>query len=131
MTGEHNLEVLLSGMNAVLCEGTYVFVTRPGSGMPPDVAPRMMFQEEEGTTFIVLREEAEALGWNYEFPSRMITLNIHSALDAVGFLARITTALANGGMGVNPVAAFHHDHLFIPEDRAADAMVILEQLSGG
>jgi hypothetical protein len=89
----------------------------------------MVFQESEGTTFIVLRDEAEALGWSYEFPCRMITLNIHSALDAVGFLARITTALAKGGMGVNPVSGFYHDHLFVPEDRADDAMAILAQLA--
>ena len=32
-------------------------------------------------------------------------------------------------MGVNPVSAFHHDHLFVPADRADDAMRILEELA--
>ena len=129
MSGEHDLVTLLLSLNAVLQPETYVFVSRPGQGIPPDLVPRMVFQEAEGTTFIVLRDEAEALGWSYEFPCRMITLNIHSALDAVGFLARITTALATGGMGVNPVSGFYHDHLFVPEDRADDAMAILAQLA--
>jgi len=44
-------------------------------------------------------------------------------------LARVTTALAQGGMGVNPVSGFYHDHLFVPEDRAEDAMAILVQLA--
>lgn len=129
MSGEHDLGTLLRSLNAVLHPGTYVFVTRAGQGVPPDLVPRMVFQEAEGTTFIVLREEADALGWSYEFPCRMITLNVHSALDAVGFLARVTTALAAGGMGVNPVAGFFHDHLFIPHDRAKDAMAILAKLA--
>ena len=129
MSGEHDLVTLLRSLNAVLQPDTYVFVSRPGQGIPPDLVPRMVFQESEGTTFIVLRDEAEALGWSYEFPCRMITLNIHSALDAVGFLARITTVLAKARMGVNPVSGFYHDHLFVPEDRADDAMAILAQLA--
>ena len=58
----------------------------------------------------------------------MITLNVHSALEAVGFLAVIVPALAARGMGVNPVAGFFHDHLFIPSDKAEDALDCLHQL---
>ena len=59
----------------------------------------------------------------------MITLNIHSSLEAVGFLAAITTRLAAAGMGVNPVSAFYHDHLFVPAERAEEAMELLRQLA--
>ncbi|RVD48425.1 ACT domain-containing protein, partial [Mesorhizobium sp. M2D.F.Ca.ET.140.01.1.1] len=59
---------------------------------------------------------------------RMITLNIHSSLEAVGFLAAITTRLAAAGMSVNPVSAFYHDHLFVPAERAEEAMAILAKL---
>nr|WP_255536405.1 ACT domain-containing protein [Pacificimonas pallii] len=61
----------------------------------------------------------------------MITLNVHSSLAAVGFLARITTALAKAGIGVNPVSGFHHDHLFVPDGRERDAMAVLAQVSAG
>ncbi len=47
----------------------------------------------------------------------------------VGFLAAITARLAAAGMGVNPVSAYFHDHLFIPADRAGEAMTILEALA--
>ena len=57
----------------------------------------------------------------------MITLNIHSALDAVGFIAKIASRLAELDMGVNPVAGFYHDHLFIPVKRAEDAMMELSR----
>jgi hypothetical protein len=32
-------------------------------------------------------------------------------------------------MGVNPVAGFYHDHIFVPEGREGDAMRVLEQLA--
>ena len=59
----------------------------------------------------------------------MITLNIHSSLDAVGFMARIASALAEHGMGVNPVAGFYHDHIFVPLGREQDALTVLRELS--
>jgi len=89
----------------------------------------MMFEEAEGTTLILLQTQAEAAGLEYEFPCRMITLNIHSSLEAVGFMARIATELAKEDMGVNPVSGFYHDHLFVPEDRAQDAMDVLARMA--
>ena len=49
---------------------------------------------------------------------------------AVGFLAALLPTLAARGMGVNPVSGFFHDHLFVPADRAEDAMAVLRGLSG-
>ena len=129
MAGELDLNKLLSSLEAVLVEGVYVFVTLTDDAVPADLSPRMTFQESEGTTLIVLRKEAEAAGLDYEFPSRMITLNIHSSLDAVGFIAHIATRLAEQGMGVNPVAGFYHDHLFVPLGREQDAMRILQDIA--
>jgi hypothetical protein len=129
MSGEHDLNILLRSMSATLIDGTFVFVTLPEREIPDGLSPRMVFQEAEGTTLILLKSEAEAHAMAYEFPSRTITLNVHSALDAVGFIALIATKLAAAGMGVNPVAGFFHDHLFIPEDRADDAIAILKQIA--
>lgn len=89
----------------------------------------MVFKETEGTTLIVLKSEAETHGLSYEFPCRMITLNIHSSLEAVGFMARIATELAKHDMGVNPVSGFFHDHLFVPDGRERDAIEILKRLA--
>ena len=129
MSGETHLETLIRSLSAELVEGVFVFVTLPSAQVPDRLKPRMRFEEAEGTTLIVLRSEAEALSLPYEFESRMITLNIHSSLEAVGFIARIATALAAQGMGVNPVSGFYHDHLFVPLGREAEAMEILETLS--
>lgn len=129
MSGEENLDVLIGSLSAVLVDGLYVFVTLQDKNLPENLAPRMVFEELEGTTLIVLKSEAEAHGLQYEFPCRMITLNIHSSLEAVGFMARIATELAKNNMGVNPVSGFFHDHLFVPDGREQDALKILQQLA--
>ena len=129
MSGELDLKKLMATMSAELHEGVFVFATVKNGQMPTGIAPRMMFQENEGTTLILLKSEAEAAGLSFEFPSRMITLNVHSSLEAVGFIARIATELAAAGMGVNPVSAFYHDHLFIPDGRQDEAMTLLKVMA--
>ena len=69
------------------------------------------------------------MGLHWEFPCRMITLDVHSSLDAVGFIAVIASKLAEAGMGVNPVAGFYHDHLFVPDGREDEALAILRQIA--
>lgn len=129
MSGETDLSELLKSLRATVAEGVYVFASVPDGSVPEKLDARMVFREAEGTTLILLKEEAEAHGIDYEFPCRMITLDVHSALDAVGFIARIATELARQGMGVNPVAGFYHDHLFIPEGREEDALEVLHGIA--
>ena len=131
MGGETDLDKLTGSMSAELAEGLYVFVTVASDQIPPGLSPRMVFHEAEGTTLILLKSEAEAHGLAYEFPCRMITLNVHSSLEAVGFMARIATELARHEMGVNPVSGFFHDHLFVPDGRQDDAMAALKRMSSG
>jgi hypothetical protein len=130
VAGETNLQMLLGSMSPQLLPGTHVFATLPpGASLPVGFDPVMIFREREGRTLVLLEDEARATGLTFAFPSRMITLNVHSSLDAVGFMASITTRLAAAGMGVNPISAYFHDHLFVPADRAEEAMEILEALA--
>jgi hypothetical protein len=77
---------------------------------------------------IIRKDEASRAELEYSYPCRMITLAVHSALGAVGFLAAVTTRLSKAGISVNAVSAFHHDHLFVPTDRAEQALKILKTL---
>ena len=129
MAGETNLDKLIQSITVVLHDDVYVFVTLPPDAPSVPVKPRMMFQETEGTTLILRKAEAETCGLPFEFPCRMITLNIHSSLEAVGFMARIATELSKHDMGVNPVSGFFHDHLFVPDGREDDAVSALENLA--
>jgi hypothetical protein len=114
---------LIRAMSPRLLPGVFVFTTV--KTVPAGIDPLMTFREAEGITLILPREEAESAGLPSTFPARMITLEIHSSLDAVGFLAAITARLAAADIPVNPVSGFHHDHLFVPEERAEEALAIL------
>lgn len=130
MAAERDLAALLRHMKPELRPGIFVFSTiAPNERIPAALNPLLMFHEQEGTTLVILREEAEAAGLSYAFASRLITLTVHSALDAVGFLAAVTARLAEAGISVNAVSAFHHDHLFVPADRADEALKLLGDMS--
>lgn len=129
MAGEMDLQKLLGSLSADLIDGVFVFITIPAAEVPQGITPRMMFHEAEGVTLIMLEDDAKAHGLDYEFRSRMITLNVHSSLDAVGFIAHIATLLAHEGMGVNSVAGFYHDHLFVPLGREQDALDVLAKIA--
>ncbi|MGY3453193.1 ACT domain-containing protein [Bradyrhizobium sp. USDA 4353] len=132
LPGERNLDALLLKMTPELQEGVFVFCSLAAGDDPPaTLTPLMLFREREGVTLIVRREEAEQAGLSYQFAARLITLSVHSALDAVGFLAAVTTALAVAGISVNAVSAFHHDHLFVPEAQAEQALSVLREMSRG
>lgn len=111
-------------------EGVFVFCTiAEDERIPAAIAPLLTFREPEGTTVVIRREEAESTGLPYQFASRLITLSVHSSLDAVGFLAAITARLAEAGISVNAVSAFYHDHLFVPDHRADEALRLLQNIS--
>lgn len=129
MTGERDLGVLLRGMRPELNEGRYVFTSVPGA-VPEGLAPVVTVAEPEGLTLVVRQEEADRAGLAYEYVAGWITLRVHSALDAVGLTAAVATALARAGLSCNVVAGFHHDHLFVPYDAAAEALRHLGELAG-
>ena len=130
MSGETNLTTLLENMHPVLCDGVYVFhSSKLAFSDVLDLDPALIFKEMEGTALILKQERADEAGRSYHYPSRMITLNVHSSLDAVGFLATITARLADADISVNSVSAHFHDHLFVPVARAEEAMDILRSFS--
>ncbi|ATB39396.1 hypothetical protein CYFUS_004840 [Cystobacter fuscus] len=132
MSGETNLGVLLKSMKPVLREGEFVFVTTRRSLLEvAPLEPLGLFHEEEGLTLILPREKAEAAGLPYTAVFRMLTLSVHSSLEAVGFLAAITNRMAARGISVNPVSAYFHDHLFVPATRAEESLALLVELARG
>jgi uncharacterized protein len=130
VAGERDLKALLRDMRPEMQEGIFVFCTiADDAEIPAAISPLLRFREREGTTLVMRRGEAESAGLRHQFASRLITLTVHSSLDAVGFLAAITARLAEAGIGVNAVSAFYHDHLFVPDHRAAEALALLQKMS--
>lgn len=87
------------------------------------------FKEAEGTTILIQREKADSLGLEYNQVTSWITLNVHSSLDAVGFTAAFSTALAKENISCNVIAGYYHDHIFVNQDDAEKALDILKALS--
>ncbi|MCV0437561.1 MULTISPECIES: ACT domain-containing protein [unclassified Hydrogenophaga] len=129
MSGETDHVRLQQMMAPDLRPETYVYCTFQDYRLPDDLSPICTFRESEGLTAIVERAQAVRAKVPFIFEAKLITLTVHSSLEAIGFLATISTALARAGIPCNAVAAFHHDHLFIPVDRADDAFALLEALS--
>ncbi|MFJ8014473.1 ACT domain-containing protein [Streptomyces sp. NPDC096339] len=129
MSGESDLRKLLSGMRPELNDGVYVFCTVPGTAVPAGTAPVATIREREGLTLVLRQEEADAAGLAYDYTAGWITLRVHSALDAVGLTAAFAAELGAHGLSCNVIAGYHHDHLFVAADRAAEAVAVLEALA--
>ena len=128
--GETSLSKLLSTLTTTLHPTTYVFATiSDPAKLPPLSEVQLFFREAEGVTVITSREYAEGHRLEYFFPCRMITLNVTSSLEAVGFMAVLATRLATRNMGVNPVSGFYHDHLFVPLGREEEALQVLASVA--
>ena len=122
MSGERDLETLLRSVDPEVRPGTFVFVVVHDEALLDELDPEATIREVEGLTAVVRRERADALGVSYDYLAAWITLRVHSALDAVGLTAAVSTALAGAGISCNVIAGYHHDHLLVPADRAADAL---------
>lgn len=130
MLGETKIEILLRTMQPLLSSEKYVFCCRPS----PSVENLNLnfvgaVREKEGLTLILTKKEADSLNLTYSAIFSMITLKVHSNLEAVGFIAAIASKLARHNISVNPLSGYYHDHLFIPIKDSKKAMSLLQDLS--
>ena len=129
MVGETDLAALLAGLEPVLDDRPYGFVTLPPSSpLPAGLMPFGLVREAEGLTVIATIGELAAADVAVEGHWARITMMVHSALEAVGMTAAMATALARVGISANVIAAYHHDHLFVPWERRHEALAVLAAL---
>lgn len=124
--GERNLDVLLATLDVVRRPGTFTMVSAPAGTSPPADAAAWI-AEDDGVTFVVPATDGDG----DTFIAAWLTLTVHSDLAAVGLTAAVATALADAGIAANVLAAFHHDHVLVPADRAEDAIHALRALAQG
>ncbi len=130
MSGITDLHKLISSMSPTLAQDEFVFVTLPDAtyGNASHLAPIASFVEREGLTLIIPKDRADAATVDYDETFRMITLQVHSSLSAIGLTATVSTQLAKKGISANIVAAYFHDHVFVPSRQADEALVALRQV---
>ena len=130
MAGITDITMLLQSMEPTLQEEEYVFCSvQEDVLLRLQLNPLLQFKEKEGLTLIIEKRVAERHSLQFEMSWRMITLNVHSDLAAVGFLAAISSTLAKNDISLNAVSAYYHDHLFVPSGKEAKAMQLLKRLS--
>ena len=117
MKAEEDLQKLLKSINPVLNKKIFVFCSVTKEELKKiEVSPVCQFYE---------KEEAQRNGLEFIYPCKMITLNVNSSLNAIGFIAAVAGKLAEYKISVNPISAYYHDHLFVPADKAEQVMEIL------
>ena len=119
---EYDLSTLIRTMSPQLGSDVFVFLTLHDNDVVPKTvldAAVVTVKEKEGRTFVLARSIVETLGYQFEYPCKMITLQVrhtfntiilfiiftnnkvHSGLAAVGFLAVILRHLADNGISCN------------------------------
>ena len=129
--GELGLSNLLATMNPSLHPDIFVFLTTKQSleKVIPKLRPKMVFEETEGYTISTSQDLADSHSFEYTFTCRMITLNVHSNLEAVGFMAAVSAKLTEYNISSNVVSGYFHDHLFIAVGKEDKALEVLHNLS--
>ncbi|RCU49562.1 MULTISPECIES: ACT domain-containing protein [Corallincola] len=131
MSAISDLDTLLKALSPSLSGVEYVFchVGDAAYGDYADLFPVATFREKEGLTLVITKTEADVAEMGYQGVFRCITLDVHSSLEAVGLTAVVSSKLAEQGISANVIAAYYHDHVFVPVDRADDALAILNKLT--
>lgn len=133
MSGVTDLRTLLATLEPKLVPGEFVFAAAPPDSMQACIAlnPFGVFAEAEGLTVILPKDVGAKIGWPLSSACRCISMTVHSSLEAVGLTAAMAGALAAEGISANVVAAYYHDHIFVPAKDADRAMETLRALAEG
>lgn len=130
MSAETDLQNLLKEMRPELNTGEYVYCQGNSKEEAISLEPLLYFLEEEGVTMILSKGKADSMKIPYTTVCAWITLTVHSSLEAVGLTAAFSKALTDANISCNVVAAFYHDHIFVPVHDAQRAMQVLQKLTG-
>ncbi|HEU4663276.1 MAG TPA: ACT domain-containing protein [Dokdonella sp.] len=118
---------LLASLQPTLNPGLFVFVRVDALRDAEALDAVAVFRETEGVTAVVPEPRARRAGLA-GFTAAWITLAVRSDLHGVGLTAAFSRALADAGIACNVFAAIHHDHVFVPADRGAEALACLRAL---
>ena len=115
-------------MEPVVREGRFVFVAV--SSVRAMTLPALAtVHEAEAVTAVLRQEDADSRRLRYDAVCGWITLQVHSALDAIGLTAAFSTALADAGIGANVLAGHYHDHVLVPIADLDRALTVLRDLA--
>jgi len=124
---EKNLKILLKNMNPILDDKEYLYLTFSEENFKKINIQeiKFFFREKEWITVIL---EKNSLYKNYNKIWSLITLQVHSSLDAIWFTAEFSKILKNNNISCNVVAGYFHDHIFVDKSDWEKAVNILKNV---
>ncbi len=131
-----DLRLLLKSLSPGLADGKYHYAS-VGESQLMAVANYLSYivcicREEEGLTLVFseeIKDEMASISQEkVAGPFALISLKANSSLFAVGFLAKITDALAREDIPANVFSGYCHDHLLVPYEKKDSALAALKKL---
>ena len=130
MTAITDLDLLLKSMSPELIDGNYVFCTVDAALTDyVQLEPIATFLEKEGLTLVLTEDVALQAQLDFDGVFCLITLSVHSSLEAIGLTAAFATKLGSYGISANVIAGYYHDHIFVQKEKAGEAMIALREFS--
>lgn len=130
MIEEIGLEKLLAFLQPKLLKDEYVFCSSDTMSFSDilELEPVATYREEEGLSLILTKVAAMQAGFDYSSVFKCITLTVHSSLNSVGLTAAVANRLSSHNISANVVAAYYHDHVYVPLAKAELAFELLSDL---
>ena len=125
------LHEMIAQMSPRLAPDPYVMLSLPKS----EVTERHLdlafasIREDEGITLVMTADKTAEINQASCELFRLITLEVHSDLMAVGLTAAVAQTLAAVDIPCNVLAGYFHDHILVPDALAESALAQLVQLS--
>jgi hypothetical protein len=125
--GVTDLAAMIATLEVDRRPGRYRFVTVAGARRLTELPEELLRSAEatvvepEGVSVVIEVPDAGDLASD-GFEAAWLTLRVHSALEAVGLTAYVSSVLAARGIACNVIAGERHDHLLVPADRAEEAV---------
>ena len=131
MSGETDLSKMLESISVTTRPDDYVVVALAPTDDIPTIGDGVaaIIDEGEGPTVIATIKRAAYEGWPHDFVAAWLTIDVHSALEAVGLTATFSRQLGRAGIPCNVIAGFYHDHILVPVDKTDAAVEVIEALA--
>ena len=130
MSGKRNLKEILQNINPYLLDESFVFITscEPIEDLVNLLNPKATFLEDEGITLVINQKDADAHSLQYDAIFKCISLGVHSSLESHGLISTITRELTKHKISSNIFSGYFHDHIFVQDNLAAEALKVISSL---
>lgn len=130
MSGITNLSEVLKSLIISCDDCEYGFATKQDANFLFEKPMFAVIQEEEGLTLVAQTQYLKEKGLSYEGVYAKLTIEVHTSLELVGLTAVLASKLAENNISANVIAAYYHDHIFIPFNLRKQAIDALNTLKG-